>query len=273
MKGSQKPGITYFELDVELDTKFELIEAEFGLKGFGVVVKLLQKIYGGDGYYVEWTNEMALLFARKLGVSVGVVSEIVTASVRRGMFDDDIFRKYSILTSKGIQKRYFNAVSRRKEIEIDDNILLVNVAQMCPNVNIVRKNVNILPENVDILQQSRVEKSKVKKSKVEKSIAHTREPAPSAPKAESTKRKKKETFTPPTLEEVRAYAVSKNSPVAPDFFFNYFNESNWVDGRGNEVQNWKQKFLTWDKKEREQIASNPSSKPYEPPEERTEVNF
>ena len=61
-----KSGIDYFPLDVALDEKFELIEAEFGLTGFGVVVKLLQKIYGGQGYYAEWTKEVALLFAKKL---------------------------------------------------------------------------------------------------------------------------------------------------------------------------------------------------------------
>ena len=243
MRGSQKPGLNYFELDVELDTKFELIEAEFGLKGFAVIVKLYQKIYGGEGYYSEWTKEIALLLARKFGVSENLVSEIVAASIRRGMFDNDIFRKYSVLTSRGIQKRYFNAISRRKEIEIFDNILLVDVAQLCPNVNIVRKNVNELDENVDEVQQSKVEKSKVKQSivkesrgeesRVAESIAHTREPAPSAPKAESAKRKRKETFTAPTLEEVRAYAISKDSPVYPDFFFSYFNESGWVDSQGN----------------------------------------
>ena len=37
-----KDGIPYFPLDCELDSKFELIEAEFGLQGFAVVVKLLQ---------------------------------------------------------------------------------------------------------------------------------------------------------------------------------------------------------------------------------------
>lgn len=39
-----KSGIDYFPLDVTLDAKFELIEAEFGLTGFGVVVHLLQEM-------------------------------------------------------------------------------------------------------------------------------------------------------------------------------------------------------------------------------------
>lgn len=164
-----KSGIDYFPLDVSLDKKFELIEAEFGLTGFGVVVHLLQEIYGKEGYYIEWTEEVALLFARRYGLGGGVVSEIIEASIRRGMFDKEIYDKYRVLTSKGIQKRYLEAVSRRKSLEVDYNILLVDPTQICKDVNISAKNVDISSENADISEQSKVEKSRVKESKVKKS--------------------------------------------------------------------------------------------------------
>ena len=162
-----KSGIDYFPLDVTLNAKFELIEAEFGLTGFGVVVHLLQEIYGKAGYYIEWTEEVALLFARKVGLGGSVVSEIVEASIRRGMFDKEKYDKYRVLTSKGIQTRYFEAVSRRKVLEVDYNILLVDVAQILTKVDIQAKNVNILSKNADISEQSKVEKSRVEKSKEE----------------------------------------------------------------------------------------------------------
>lgn len=162
-----KSGIDYFPLDVTLNAKFELIEAEFGLTGFGVVVHLLQEIYGKAGYYIEWTEEVALLFARKVGLGGSVVSEIIEASIRRGMFDKEKYDKYHVLTSKGIQERYFEAVSRRKTLEVDYNILLVDVAQILPDVYISSKNVNIFSKNADIERQSKVEKSRVEKSKEE----------------------------------------------------------------------------------------------------------
>jgi hypothetical protein len=162
-----KSGIDYFPLDVTLNAKFELIEAEFGLTGFGVVVHLLQEIYGKAGYYIEWTEEVALLFARKVGLGGSVVSEIIEASIRRGMFDKEKYDKYHVLTSKGIQERYFEAVSRRKTLEVDYNILLVDVAKILPNAYISAKNVNIFPKNADIERQSKVEKSRVEKSKEE----------------------------------------------------------------------------------------------------------
>ena len=179
-----KSGIDFFPLDVCLDKKFELIEAEYGLTGFGVIVHLLQEIYGKEGYYIEWTDEVALLFARRCGLGGGVVSEIIEASIRRGMFDKEIYDKYHVLTSRGIQKRYFEAVSRRKSLEVDYNILLVECAQFCPNVNISSRNVNIFSKNADIQRHSRVEESRVEKSRVKESIGAEPEAASTPPVAE-----------------------------------------------------------------------------------------
>lgn len=165
-----KSGIEYFPLDCQLDEKFELIEAEFGLTGFAVVVKLLQRIYAGQGYYCEWTNEVALLFSKKIGLGCNAVSEIVDASIRRGIFDKTLYDSYGILTSRGIQSRYLEAVSRRKKVEVKKEYLLINCDQISKNVDISSKNVCINQENADISKQSKVKESRVKESKVEKSI-------------------------------------------------------------------------------------------------------
>lgn len=147
-------GIPYFPLDAHLDEKWELIEAEFGLKGFAVVVKLLQRIYGQNGYYCEWTNEVALLFGKQCGLGDNVVSEIVASSIKRGLFDKTLFDNYGILTSKGIQKRYFDAVSRRISVEVKKEYLLINVDHLPKNVRISSENVNISFENDSISEQS-----------------------------------------------------------------------------------------------------------------------
>lgn len=164
-----KVGLDYFPLDCVLDDKIELLEAEFGLTGFAVVVKLLQKIYGEQGYYCEWTKEVALLFARKCGLGGNAVSEIVNASLKRGIFDINLYSKYGILTSRGIQKRYFEAVSRRKQIEIKNEYLLIKVtffSESDSNNSINADNNSI---NDSKSTQSKVKESKVKKSKVEES--------------------------------------------------------------------------------------------------------
>lgn len=59
---------------------------------------------------------------------------------------------------------------------------------------------------------------------------------------------KKEKFVPPTLEEVREYAKSKDRLDLADRFFEYFEEGKWIDSQGKHVKNWKQKFCTWKNK-------------------------
>jgi uncharacterized phage-related protein lin1244/lin1753 len=164
----KEQGIPYFPLDVELDEKFRLIEAEYGLKGWATVVKLFQKIYGEFGYYCSSTTDMMLLFANGIKASYSFVLEITKASIKRGIFDKDMYEKYQILTSKGIQKRYFKAVSRRKHIEVDKRYLLIDIGKIQEDVNKNGENVNNFSKNASNSQQSIVEenlKEKYKKRK------------------------------------------------------------------------------------------------------------
>ena len=63
MARPRKVGLDYFPFECQNDERIRLIQAEYGLKGFAIVVKLLQKIYGEFGYYCEWDEERSLLFA------------------------------------------------------------------------------------------------------------------------------------------------------------------------------------------------------------------
>ena len=165
-----KKGIDYFPLDVRLNDKMKLIEARFGLKGFAVVVKLWMKIYS-VGYYCEWNEDVALLFASENRVGDSAVSEIVDEALRRGIFDKELFKKYGILTSEGIQERYFEAVSRRQKVEIDKRYLLINVPIEEVNVNKNPVNVDNNSKNVNGNAQTKGNKIKVNESRAEESKA------------------------------------------------------------------------------------------------------
>lgn len=164
-----KKGVDYFPMNTVMDDSVRLIEAEYGLTGFAIVVKLWQKIYAGQGYYCEWTNEVELLFKHENGLGGNSVSEIVASSIRRGIFNKELFEKYQILTSSGIQKRYFEAVSRRETVFADSRYLLIpvpnNVVFVDNNSVYVCRN----SKNVDDNPQSKENKIKVNKSKVKES--------------------------------------------------------------------------------------------------------
>ena len=78
-------------------------------------------------------------------------------------------------------------------------------------------------------------------------------------------RKRANRFTPPTLEEVRKYALEHCTNVDPDHFYEYFSEPNdkgetWIDSKGNKVRNWKQKMLTWEKMQSNSIRNTTKPK-------------
>lgn len=182
MGRQNKVDLPYFELDCHMDTKIELIEAEFGLKGFALVIKLYQHIYGGEyGYYCEWTPDTSLLWALRYGGSHGgdfknnggsvgsasiesgllsgfpknFINEVVAASIRRNIFSEDLFRKYGILTSSGIQKQYLKATVKRESVEMKKEYLLISVPENRKNVVI-----NAISSSVNAIDSSRNTQSK-----------------------------------------------------------------------------------------------------------------
>lgn len=168
MARKNKIGLDYFPLDIDFfdDDKIQLIAGEFGVKGEYLVIRLLAKIYSTNGYFYQWGNDESILFAKRVGdgFTGALVNEIVSRLVKRGFFNETIFNSSKILTSRGIQKRYFEACERRKKVDVRSEILLVNPLE-CDNVNINVIDVDINAIDYNISTQSKV---KEKESKVNK---------------------------------------------------------------------------------------------------------
>ena len=141
-----KSGLDYFPFDVSFfdDDKIKLIEAEFGGKGVEITIRILTKIYK-EGYYYKWGDDQCLLFAGTR-FDPKFVNEVVVGLVKRQFFDKKCFAVYGILTSNGIQKRYFDAVRRYKKVYIISEYLLVNITDL--------NNADINSINVDINSQN-----------------------------------------------------------------------------------------------------------------------
>lgn len=166
MAGRQnKVGLDYFELDCHMDEKVRLIQAEYGLKGFAVFVKLLQEIYGGHGYYCEWTQDRELLFASENGLSNGslqLLRDIVSACIRRNIFSERLYKEYGVLASAGIQKQYLKATVKREVVELKKEYLLISIPENRSNVVI-----NSISDGINSISDGRNEQSRVEKSREE----------------------------------------------------------------------------------------------------------
>lgn len=165
-----KEGIESFLLDCHTNDNMAEIEAAYGIKGFAVIVRLWQKIYSEKGYYCEWIERSPLLFLAQWfggnsGVDLNLINDIVARAVKIGIFDEDKLSQYSILTSKGIQKRYFDVVKRRTEVSVIDEYLLVSVDNLGGNVSRNSISVDRKAFSADRNATSKGKESKVKVSK------------------------------------------------------------------------------------------------------------
>lgn len=254
-------GVKYFPLYCTLDEKFELIEAEFGLKGFAIVVKLYQRIYGEHGYYCEWNNDISLIFAKQCGFSnigqIGtlgcaekssqsgksknLIDLVVTASVRRGIFDEQLFSKYSILTSRGIQRNFLNIVRNRKKVELKKEYLLLSDAEIKENIVIINESyVRNIKSDVSS------EQSKVKESKGNKNTQGR--------------------FAPPSVSEVDSYCLERGNGISGQEFVDFYQSKGWMVGK-NKMKDWKAAVRTWERKRGFKPEAKAKVKEVEPREE------
>jgi hypothetical protein len=56
-------------------------------------------------------------------------------------------------------------------------------------------------------------------------------------------KRKRNTFIPPSLEEIKQYIIDKRLILNAEKLYEYYTEGNWYDSNGKKVQNWKQKLL------------------------------
>lgn len=223
-------GLKWFRINVIFEDSFELVCAEYGSKAFEVVVRLWQKIYA-SGYYIEWNDEVALLFAKRYSLSGNVVSDIVKCAVKRGLFDCNMLDKFGVLTSHGIQEWYFDSVDRRKSVEVVKDYLLVDITQKLQNVDIIYKNVSKNGKNVNIFP-IQTDITDITDNTYIHSSARSR-------------------FKPPTVEEVEEYCTERGNSINAERFIDYYTSNGWKVGK-NPMRDWRAAVRTWERKDNEE---------------------
>lgn len=214
-------GIDYFPIDVDFfdDDKIVLVEDDCGPEGSYITLRLMCKIYR-EGFFSQWNEDVCRVFARRLacGINAKKVDEVVQSLVKRGFFDEEMYKKHEILTSHGIQLRYFEITKRRKDQNIKMEYILLDeqekksfglipknpgkMSTLCQHdVNKTASEEEKMQHDVNIFGQSKVKESKVKESKEKESKGEGGE-------------KKRESSTPVPTDSFPRFKdwISKNAP-------------------------------------------------------------
>jgi len=125
-----KKGIEYFPLDVNFfsDEKTVCVAAECGAIGVTIAVYLFCEIYR-KGYYMAWEDAVKMKVLKEFKGELHTLErleEVVAVLVKWKIFDTDSFYIDKILTSEGIQRRYFE-ITRKRLANNDLPYLLIKI--------------------------------------------------------------------------------------------------------------------------------------------------
>ena len=150
-----------------------------GPNSIAIIILLLGNIYGDEGYFMKWDEDVCFLVADAVGAKEVYVKEVLKKCLQVDLFSSELFEKYKIITSKGIQKRFFEITKRRKRENLINDYLLVNVAETGvivaeTPINVTETGVIVAETPINVTETgvivSKSTQSKVKESKVKKSI-------------------------------------------------------------------------------------------------------
>lgn len=163
-----KQGIDYFPMDVGFftDVKIRKISRACGSQSTSILICLLCNIYKDEGYYILWDEDLPFVIADTVRVSEGAVKEVLIKSLQVGFFDQELYEKYKILTSSGIQKRFLLATYQRKETTIIPEYLIncANNSINCTNNSINHSDNEQSKSKVKVNRKKRKEKENNKET-------------------------------------------------------------------------------------------------------------
>lgn len=179
MSGVPKIGIDFAGWNVDMfdnDTKIDKLLCSKGWIGFSVYFWLCMKAYGTEGYFYRWRYDDCASTARKMGsgISACTVRETVDYCLQISLFDKGRFDEWGILTSRGIQRRYWCVLQKRRVKKVYCEFWLLENDE-CPGIVKVsiKTDVHVSKRHVhdaDVHPQSANKKSTVKESKYNNNI-------------------------------------------------------------------------------------------------------
>ena len=171
MAGRPKQGKDYSGWSVDIfdgDKKIDKLLDAKGWKGFGIYFFLCQRAYKVNGYFYEWGYDDCATTARKMGggISSGTVKETVDYCLQVDLFDKRLFDEWGVLTSRGIQRRFWTVLSERRNKTVYSEYWLLK-SEECKGLVKVSLFPDVQPTN-SYLQGANDDVQPIKNSKVNK---------------------------------------------------------------------------------------------------------
>ena len=133
MARPEKDSCDFFFTSTKLlyDTKIKALRRSFKATGnannaFFVFDYLFREIFGNEGYYIRYTEDLVGDTADFCYVTESFVSDVIQKCLDIELFHKGQFEENGILTSKAIQKKYGAITSRRAKKSIESRFCVLD---------------------------------------------------------------------------------------------------------------------------------------------------
>ena len=189
MARPKKQGLDYFQKNVDFyqDIKIRKLIRHKGIQAVSVYDILLCQIYR-VGYYISWDDDLPFIISEISDLKEDNILDIINYALSIGLFDQTMYDEHQVLTSHGIQERFFDfcSVAQRK-VSADLPYLLVDLSGKIVSSekqSVITEETIVFPEETTDTSEETVEnsakstQSKVKESKDNNSLRSSLSPLP-----------------------------------------------------------------------------------------------
>ena len=270
-------GLKYFPFDVGLfgDKKLKLLKGQHGAEGIEVYIRLLCKCYSDDnGYFLPWSpDEDFALLAEETGYSEDKIRLIVSSCILRSLFEDKLFLVGNVLSSRGIQRRYFGAIKLTKLkaaaegrytlipkdlcLLTDEDFSELNKSRVWLKVtndlyfsgnNSLNSGKN--PSKSKNNPADQIRSDQIRSDKIRSDQIITCDSASATA-----------TFTPPTIDAVKKYCLERNNKIDAAQFIDYYTTKGWYVGKSI-MKDWKAAIRTWERNKKNGNSDTTTKNPF-----------
>lgn len=189
MARPKKQGLDYFTCDVNMyqDIKIRKLIRYKGVQAVSVYQILLCQIYA-VGYYLKWDDDLPFIISEVSDLQEDYINDVISYALSIGLFDQTVYDENKVLTSHGIQERFFDfcSVAKRK-VSSDTPYLLVDLkgkSVFSSKKDVISEQTIVFPEETIVnpeetqINSEISTQSKVKESKDNNSLRSSLSPLP-----------------------------------------------------------------------------------------------
>lgn len=137
-----KKGLDFFHFDTSFyeDIKIRKLIRYHHAQAVVVYQLILIRIYN-EGYYLKWDDDLPFIVAEVSHLEDDYVKAVINFCLDIGLFDKHLFDEHKVLTSRGIQNRFFDfCVVAKRKIATENPYLLIDLSSKA--VKISTKSIN-----------------------------------------------------------------------------------------------------------------------------------